>query len=112
MSKKNSTEKYITTLLKERDLHAIADATGLTFEELTTIADGTTPLTAVQAVCIGNFIGVSAKDIMQRQTEEQLAEAGWTEPAPKKAPVPKTRESGKSSAFTAPKREHITSVKF
>ncbi len=110
MAKK--TEKYITTLLKERDLHVIADKTGLSFEELSKVADGSEPITAVQAVCIGNFLGVSPKEIMQRQTDEQLDAAGYKEPVTKPTTAPKTRESGKSSAFSAPQRKLHTSTTF
>lgn len=105
MAKKQS---YIATLLDKQPLDEVATATGLPAPTLDALKRGFDAVTAPQAIALGKFFNVDPKYILDQQTQEQLAEAGYKPAAPK----PARKEHGKSPAFPAPRKRESGSSTF
>ena len=112
-TKKSAPKTNIGRLLAKHDLNDVFAQTNIATTRLAEMAAGETPdaaVTTIEAVKLGAFFSISPKQILDAQTDEQLAAVGY-EPEVKKAPEP--RVGSKSPAYVRPqKREFQGSSKF
>ena len=92
---------HISNLLQGKDLNIVAQETKITRRKLDGFISGNKLLAPVEAVAIANYLKIDPKEILYKQTDEQLALVNKSD----KKPSP--RKSTHSPAFatrTAPPR--------
>lgn len=84
---------FIFERLRGFDLGKMAEAIEIDVDRLREIALQNSPMTASEAIAIGKHLSLNPKKLLDTQTEEQLAAAGYVEPKAKepKKPEPAAR---------------------
>ena len=95
---------HICTLLTNKDLSEVSRLLKISRRKLDKIISGQDLISTTQAVTLGDYLGVSPKVILDKQTDEQLAKLEVKkEPSAKPPRTPSTRSPAGSLLKVASK---------